>query len=105
MVFTQHVFCPPTGTQFLRDGKSRHHAADINCWPRSRRSVEEIPRLAKRTLRLASLRRARVPETLVHLRLSTVLAFSRRNFGHTSSLNGTLFISVMMRSSERPKGK
>ena len=36
---------------------------------------------------------------------STFLALSRRNFGHTSSLNGTLCMSVMMRSSDRPIGK
>src|SRR5262249_42494514 len=37
--------------------------------------------------------------------LSTLAAFSRRNLGITSSRRGTSFISVMMRSSDRPIGK
>ena len=36
---------------------------------------------------------------------NTRTAFSRRNFGHTSSLNGTLGSSEKMRSSDRPIGK
>ena len=36
---------------------------------------------------------------------STLAALSRRNFGHTSSLNPTFGISVMIRSSDRPIGK
>ena len=36
---------------------------------------------------------------------STRMALSRRNFGQTSSLNGTFGMSVMMRSSDRPIGK
>jgi hypothetical protein len=38
-------------------------------------------------------------------RPSTLRAFVRRNFGHTSSLNPTLIISVMIRSRESPIGK
>src|ERR1700754_4010810 len=37
--------------------------------------------------------------------LSTRAAFWYRNFGHTSSLNGTLGMSRKIRSSDRPIGK
>ena len=37
--------------------------------------------------------------------LNTRIAFSRRNFGHTWSRNGTFGISVKMRSRLRPIGK
>jgi len=40
----------------------------------------------------------------VHESLKTRSAFSRRNFGHTSSRNGTSGISPQMRSSDRPIG-
>ena len=36
---------------------------------------------------------------------STLRALLRRNRGHTLSLNGTDFMSVIIRSSERPIGK
>ena len=36
---------------------------------------------------------------------STLRALSRRNFGQTFSLKGKDFMSVMIRSSERPIGK
>ena len=38
-------------------------------------------------------------------RPNTRIAFSRRNFGHTASLNGTFGMSPKMRSSDRPIGK
>ena len=38
-------------------------------------------------------------------RPNTRIAFSRRNFGQTSSLSGTFGMSPKMRSSERPIGQ
>jgi len=37
--------------------------------------------------------------------LKTRSALPRKNFGHTSSLNGTCGISLKMRSSDSPMGK
>ena len=49
-------------------------------------------------------RHRRLP-VLRHLIFSTLAAFSRRNFGHTWSLNGTFTMSPMIRSRVRPIGK
>ena len=50
-------------------------------------------------------RRACPSRSMVSGILNTRSAFSRRNFGHTSSLNGTLGMSANWRSSVRPAGK
>ena len=61
-----------------------------------------------------NLARPRSPDRFVHTNtdghyptgsLNTRIAFSRRNFGHTSSLNGTSGMSRNCRSSVRPAGK